>query len=222
MSQAPRQIIAIIPALNESAHLGSVLSTLPGVITKVIVVDDGSTDGTGTLAQKQGAYVIRHEHSQGYDASLNEGFVHAQQLGADIFVTFDADGEHHPEDIAAVLAPILASQADIVVGTRPTLMHAAEKIFALYTTLRFKVADPLCGLKAYTRDVYERVGAFDTVHSIGTELMIRGKRAGFRLMAVPIRRGERVLGDSSRFYCHALRANMKVLSAFMRILPFTL
>lgn len=222
MSQAPRRVVAIVPALNESACIASVLSTTPNVVTDVVVVDDGSTDGTGTIAKEHGAHVIRNEHPKGYDASLNEGFAEAYKLGADVFITFDADGEHHPEDIAAVLAPVLAAKADIVVGTRPTLTHAAEKLFALYTRFRFGVADPLCGLKAYTRNVYERAGAFDTVGSIGTELMVRGKRAGLRLATVPIRRGERASGDTSRFYQHALRANLKVLGAFVRIFPLTL
>jgi hypothetical protein len=115
------------------------------------------------------------------------------------------------------LAPIAEGRADMVVGQRPRRAAFAEGIFALYTRLRYGIADPLCGLKAYRRSVYDAVGQFDTVQSIGTELMIRGLRKNFHLALVPIALHSRV-DDSSRFYARRFRANLKILRAAWRVL----
>jgi len=124
---------------------------------------------------------------------------------------------HVPRYVPRLIAPIAEDRADIVAGQRPRLAGFAEKIFALYTRLRYGIADPLCGLKAYRRSVYDAVGQFDTVQSIGTELMIKGLHRKFRLALVPIALHRRA-GDSSRFYARRLRANLKILRAAWRLL----
>jgi glycosyltransferase involved in cell wall biosynthesis len=216
MSSASR-VIAVIPAFNEAKTIAAVVAGVRAHVTDVIVVDDHSTDGTGEEAERAGAIVLRNATNRGYDGSLNAGFVEAAQRGAGIILTFDADGEHDPADVPRLIAPIAGDHADIVAGQRPRLAGVAEKIFALSTRLRYGIADPLCGLKAYRRSVYDAVGQFDTVQSIGTELMIRGLRRNFRLALVPIALHHRV-GDSSRFYRRRLRANLKILRAAWRVL----
>ncbi len=121
----------------------------------------------------------------------------------DIILTFDADGEHDAADVPRLIAPIAEDSADIVAGQRPRMADFGEKIFACYTRLRYGIADPLCGLKAYRRSVYDAVGQFDTVQSIGTELMIKGLRKNFRLALVPIalHRRPRHLALSTRAAC---------------------
>jgi glycosyltransferase involved in cell wall biosynthesis len=209
------KVIVIIPAFNEGKTIGRVIQDLKHVVNEVIVVDDASTDDTRTVAQQAGAIVLHHERNAGYDISLNDGFQLATQRGADILMTFDADGEHDAQDVPAILKPIEDGTADMVIGQRPSLTHFSEKLFAQYTWRRFGIKDPLCGFKAYHRRVYDAVGFFDSFHSIGTELMIRGIRQGFRATYVPIRIHQRV-HDSSRFYKKRFRANLKVLGAWWR------
>ncbi|MFZ1075025.1 MAG: glycosyltransferase family 2 protein [Minisyncoccia bacterium] len=211
------KIVAIIPAFNEAGTIGAVVTGLLPHVSEVIVVDDCSSDGTSEEAQKAGATVLRHEANRGYDRTINDGFAEAARRGADIMLTFDADGEHDANDVPRIISPLLSEKADMVAGQRPHLTHFGEKIFALYTCTRYGLRDPLCGLKAYRRAVYDSVGFFDSVSSIGTELMLRGAKKGYRLAFVPIELHARV-NDTSRFYAKRLRANIKILRALWRVL----
>jgi glycosyltransferase involved in cell wall biosynthesis len=210
-------IVAVIPAYNEGKTVGKVVRELLECGAKVVVVDDSSSDNTAQEARAAGAQVLRHTENGGYDKSINDGFKKAAEMGADVFVTFDADGEHDADDFARIVEPILSGAADIVLGQRPFTTHFSEKVFALYTKSRWGITDPLCGFKAYSRAVYDAVGYFDTVQSIGTQLMIEGLGKGFRLALVPITLRMRQ-NDSSRFYARRLRANIKIFKAMMRVL----
>ena len=214
MSSASR-VVAVIPAFNEAKTIAAVVAGVRGHVDDVIVVDDHSADTTGEAAKRADAIVVRNAVNLGYDGSLNAGFAEAARRGAGILLTFDADGEHDAADVPRLIAPIVEDRADIVAGQRPRLSGPAEKIFAVYTRLRYGIADPLCGLKAYRRSVYDAVGQFDTVQSIGTELMIKGLHRNFRLALVPIALHRRA--DSSRFYARRLRANLKILRAAWRV-----
>jgi glycosyltransferase involved in cell wall biosynthesis len=215
MSFASR-VIAVIPAFNEAKTIAAVVQSLRAHVAEVIVVDDHSSDPTGEEARRAGAVVLRNDANLGYDGSINAGFAEAAHRGADIILTFDADGEHDATDVPRLVAPIAEDRADIVAGQRPRTTAFAEKLFALYTRSRYGIADPLCGLKAYRRSVYDAVGQFDTVQSIGTELMIKGLQKKFRLALLPIVLHRRV-DDSSRFYARRLRANLKILRAAWRV-----
>jgi glycosyltransferase involved in cell wall biosynthesis len=216
MSSASR-VIAVIPAFNEAKTIAAVVQSLRAHVAEVIVVDDHSSDPTGEEARRAGAVVLRNDANLGYDGSINAGFAEAAHRGADIILTFDADGEHDAADVPRLVAPIAEDRADIVAGQRPRTTAFAEKLFALYTRLRYGIGDPLCGLKAYRRSVYDAVGQFDTVKSIGTELMIKGLQKKFRIALLPIVLHRRV-DDSSRFYARRLRANLKILRAAWRVL----
>jgi glycosyltransferase involved in cell wall biosynthesis len=216
MSSASR-VIAVIPAFNEAKTIAAVVAGVRAHVADVIVVDDHSADATSEEAKRAGAIVLRNATNLGYDGSLNAGFAEAAQRGAGIILTFDADGEHDPADVPRLIAPIAEDRADIVAGQRPRLAGPAEKIFAFHTRLRYGIADPLCGLKAYRRSVYDAVGQFDTLQSIGTELMIKGLHKKFRLALVPIALHRRT-DDGSRFYARRLRANLKILRAAWRLL----
>ena len=210
-------IIAVVPAYNESKTIGTQVISLTPTVSRVIVVDDHSMDGTAETAEDAGAFVLRHTKNAGYDASLNDGFRVAAGMGADIIFTFDADGEHSAADVPRILGPILNGAADIVAGQRPSVRHWGEWIFATYTRVRYGIPDPLCGFKAYRRSLYDAVGFFDSLQSIGTELMLRGIQRGYRLECVPITLHER--GDGkSRFYRFNLRGNLRMLRALWRVL----
>jgi glycosyltransferase involved in cell wall biosynthesis len=214
MSSASR-VVAVIPAFNEAKTIAAVVTDLRAHVADVVVVDDHSADATGEEAKRAGAIVVRNAANLGYDGSLNAGFAEAACRGAGIILTFDADREHDPADVPRLIAPIAQDRADIVAGQRPRMAGFAENIFALYTRRRYGIADPLCGLKAYRRSVYDAVGQFDTVQSIGTELMIKGLHRNFRLVLVPIALHRRT--DISRFYARRLRANLKILRAAWRV-----
>ena len=210
------KVIAVVPAHNEEKTVSAVVSSLKSSVSEVIVVSDNCSDATKEVAESAGAFIVVRSDDPGYDAALNEGFRVAALHGADIFITFDADGEHDIGDVPRLLEPILSGKADVVIGERPHTRHLGEHIFALYTYVRYGIRDPLCGMKAYRREVYDAVGYFDSMHSIGTELMMRGLKRGFRLSRVPITLHARE-NDTSRFYELRWRGTLRILKAMIRV-----
>ena len=200
----------VIPALNESATISSIVEAV-GKYGVPIVIDDGSIDNTAALAHQSGAVVVVHEKNRGYDAALNSGFIKAAELGANIIITVDADGQHDPSLIQQFLDAIDAGD-DIVVGIRSRRQRFAEHLFACYTGLRFGVKDPLCGMKAYRTDVYKALGHFDSYKSIGTELTIFAAKKGYRLGQIAFDVRER--RDEPRFG-QMLSGNYKIIRAMM-------
>ncbi len=211
----------VIPAFNESATIAGVIRSVKPFVDKIVVVDDGSSDSTGDEARAVGATVIRHEHNSGYDASLNYGIRFAFANGADIAVTFDADGQHASYDIPRMLKPIISGKADLVIAEPSGKKRLGEALFALYTSMRFGIRDPICGLKAYHKDVYQKIGHFDTLGSIGTQLTIEAVKSGFRLVSIPINLLPRQEGDGSRFYSKIFRGNLRILAAMVRVMLFS-
>jgi glycosyltransferase involved in cell wall biosynthesis len=198
----------VVPALNEERSIGAVVKLCREYGT-LIVVDDGSSDATAKVAAGEGAVVVSHGVNRGYDAAIDSGFCKAAEIGCEVVVTIDADGQHNPELIGRFLA-LLDSGADVVVGTRNKRPRLAEHCFAALTGLMYGIRDPLCGMKAYRMPVYRALGHFDSYGSIGTELALFAARKGYRLAQVPFVVGERA--DAPRFG-RTLQANVKIFRA---------
>jgi glycosyltransferase involved in cell wall biosynthesis len=210
----PRRV-AVIPALNEEKTIAAVVEAAKAYVDVVIVVDDASTDGTATVARDSGAVVISHPARRGYDKAIGEGFAAAAEGKADIIVTLDADGQHLPSDIPGLTRPIEEGHADIVVGRRARHARVSEWLFAAIAKAVLGINDPLCGFKAYDASVYKAIGHFDTLSSIGTQLIFTAGRKGYRLAQVDI--GLKTRGDIPRFG-RSVVANYKIMKALVRIL----
>jgi glycosyltransferase involved in cell wall biosynthesis len=130
-------------------------------------------------------------------------------------VTLDADGQHLPSDIPRLVQPIEKSEADIVVGRRTRRARISETLFAGIAKAVLGIEDPLCGFKAYDVRVYRAIGHFDTISSIGTQMLFSAKRKGYRLVQVDI--GLKTRGDIPRFGGRIV-ANYRILKALARIL----
>jgi glycosyltransferase involved in cell wall biosynthesis len=111
-------IIVAIPALNEERSIAKVVLMARAHVDKVLVCDDGSTDMTGPIAAALGAEVVRHPRNLGYGAALATLFRTAREIGADVLVTLDGDGQHDPNSIPNVIEPILRGDCDICIGSR--------------------------------------------------------------------------------------------------------
>jgi len=114
----------VIPAKNEAGRVVKVVHETLTYVDSVLVVDDGSTDRTGEEASAAGAKVVANLFSKGYIGALRTGFHEAE---GEILVTLDADGEHDPADIPKLVAPIVAGQADLVLGRRTTAPRPSER-----------------------------------------------------------------------------------------------
>ena len=208
-----KKVIAIIPALNEEKTISKVINGVKKYVDEIILIDDASMDKTPIIAQKEGAIVFSHKENQGYDKSIDDGFVLAAKRGAMIILTFDGDGQHNPEDIPKIIEPILNGEADVVIGKRPRYARIAEYIFAFIAKIKTNVDDPLCGLKAYHINVYKDVGYFDRISSIGTQLMFNAAKRGYRVTQRSIIINER--DDVPRFG-KRIKANLKILKAIAK------
>lgn len=207
---ARHRVGIVIPALNEAASIAPVVAAATRW-GNCIVVDDASTDGTGSLAAGAGALVVRHEHNQGYDAALNSGFRRAADEGCDVIVTLDADGQHDPQIVDRLLGSIDAG-ADVVVGVRSRRARLGEHVFAWYTSARWGLRDPLCGLKAYRASVFRSLGHFDSYGSIGTELMLFAARRKLVIAQVPFDVRDR---EGQPRFGRRLSANYKIFRALL-------
>ena len=109
----------VVPAFNEAPVIGEVIADLRSVFGHVVCVDDGSGDPTGEIARRAGAHLVRHPVNLGQGAAIQTGVEYARrQPGAQVFATFDADGQHRVADVAAMVDRLWAGDVDIVIGTR--------------------------------------------------------------------------------------------------------
>jgi glycosyltransferase involved in cell wall biosynthesis len=114
-----RNVWIVVPAFNEAGMIGDVISDLRSVFPNVVCVDDGSGDDTGDIALQAGAHVVRHPVNLGQGAAIQTGVEYARrQPGAEVFATFDADGQHRVKDLATMIDRLDAGDVDIVIGTR--------------------------------------------------------------------------------------------------------
>jgi glycosyltransferase involved in cell wall biosynthesis len=155
-------VFVVIPAYNEASVLSAVLRGLTRRVPRrqIILVDDGSLDATSQVAAQEHVVVLRHRLNRGQGAALATGIQAALELGAQAIVTFDADGQHQPDDMPALLEPILQGHAAVVLGSRflaettevPRLRAWVLKMGVVFTQLisRVKISDVHNGLRAFS------------------------------------------------------------------------
>ena len=172
------KLVILIPALNEAASITAVVESMPGQIEgvdqiEVLVVDDGSKDDTAELARSAGATVISHPFNQGVGKAFNTGLAAALEMGADIMVNIDADGQFSPADIPLLIAPIVEGKAEFVSGdrfrsadgklVRPEYMSKIKfwgnqrmaDLVSFVTGKRYD--DVSCGFRAYSKEALLRL-----------------------------------------------------------------
>jgi hypothetical protein len=190
------RVVVVIPAYNEERFIGSVLLKLRAYPLTIIVVDDGSSDGTALIARAAGAEVIRHACNQGKGAALNTGLRAARLLEPDVLVLIDADGQHLPEQLPRLVRPILSGQADLVVGSRyllppvgvPRLRVWGHHFFNWLT--RWASGVPVSDSQSGYRALSRRACCEDLFHSSGfsveSEMQFLAGEHGLKVMEVPI------------------------------------
>jgi dolichol-phosphate mannosyltransferase len=120
------RVFVVVPARNEQSWIGGVLRSMPAFVDRVIVVDDGSTDATAALARDAGASVLVHERSRGVGAAIISGYVEAMAGGADVVAVMAGDGQMCPDDLEALVLPVVRGEADYTKGNRfdhPDVKH---------------------------------------------------------------------------------------------------
>jgi len=196
VSTSSSHIIAVIPAYNESKRIRSVVEGTSKFVDRVVVVDDGSSDDTATVAQRAGAFVVRHGENCGAGAATMTGIEAARALGAEVIVTLDADEQHDPKDIPALLQPLLSGQSDFVFANRfgqrnriPLIrrfFNAVGNLVTFATTGRW-VNDSQCGFKAFGPRAVAEVRIRMSGYEFCTELVRESVQKRWRVAQVPIK-----------------------------------
>jgi glycosyltransferase involved in cell wall biosynthesis len=199
------KLIIQVPCLNEAGTLAIALDALPRTVpgfdtVEWLVIDDGSTDGTAELAKTLGVdHVVRHPVNRGLAAAFMTGMDACLARGADVIVNTDADNQYNADDIPKLTAPILASQADIVIGERPIaqtehfswIKKKLQRLgsWAVRVASQTQVADAPSGFRAISRGAAMRLNVFNA-YTYTLETIIQAGMSNLRVASVPIRTNE--------------------------------
>lgn len=195
------KLVIVVPAFNESSVIYQVLTSLPkrleGITNiETIVVDDGSSDKTSREAKKAGAKVLRHISNRGVGAATKTGIEYAKIKEADVVVTFDADGQHDPEDIPKLLKPIISRTADVVIGSRfkkkqkmPLDRFFLNWFANLITFILFGVVstDSQSGLRAFSKKAINLINFSGERMDFSSEILLEAKKHKLKTHEVPIK-----------------------------------
>ena len=189
-------ILACIPAYNEENNIGKILDQAFRHVEQVIVCDDGSTDRTNEIARRKGATVVRNPQNMGKGRALQSCFRLADRIAPDVVVMMDADGQHNPEDIPRLVAPILDCEADLVIGSRyvegsstdaPLYRRVGLSIVnAFNQSASDGVKDTQSGFRAFNKDALRLfTDISENGFGVETEQLSIARRFGLRIMEVP-------------------------------------
>ncbi len=185
----------LIPALDAARSIDAVVRGALVTLPRVVVVDDGSADGTAAIAESAGATVIRHAKNRGKGAALKRGLQWARENGYEVAISLDADGQHPPDQIPALLAASADPEA-LVLGVRDLATANAPRAnqlsngfsnWFLSTVTRARLRDTQCGLRRYPVRRTLALGVKDEAFAFETEILLRALRARVPIVQVDIR-----------------------------------
>lgn len=233
----PGSLLIIIPAYNEEACIAEVVrgarKALPGA--DVLVVDDGSADGTAAAARSAGAFVVRHPFNLGIGGTVQTGLKFARRMHYDYVLRMDGDGQHDPRYLASVLVPVVEGRADVAIGSRfldggadmriPALRRLGIQVFSVEVSLltRRKATDTTSGLTAMNRRAVEVLARYmpQDYPEVESRVILHG--AGLTTEEVPVRMQDRLTGVSSigswRSVYYALKVSVAVLLTAVKHIP---
>jgi len=212
--------IAILPALNEEVAVGSVVLRAKRYADRVLVIDDGSSDATAEVAALAGAEVVRHPENKGKGAALKTGFEAVN--GSNIIVTLDSDGQHNPDNIPKLIAPIISGEADMVIGSRylngngkntPAYRRVGQKVLDKATNINtgLHVTDTQSGFRAFAAQAAHVFRFKANGLAIESEMLADAAKAGLRIKEVGIGVRYDVEGSNENPVSHGIKVLVRVL-----------
>jgi glycosyltransferase involved in cell wall biosynthesis len=225
-----KRILIVIPAFNEEESIGEVIKNTKAKYPEVLVYDDGSVDNTSSIAESNGAIVIRNSRNRGYGRALRTLFEHASSMNFDIVVTVDSDGQHDPSQIPRLIQPILENQADLVIGSRFLNRDDEANVpkyrsFGIRTITKFtqagcmdRITDATSGFRAYSVNSLSKLNLTENGMAIATEILLKASDKNFRILEVPITTKRYDIKDESAH--NPIKLGGSVISHVIRFLSF--
>lgn len=204
------KVVAAIPCYNTEPFIRDVVVGARAYVDQVIVIDDGSSDGTAIAARAAGALVKSHSANRGYGEAIKSCFEMARAAAADVLVILDGDKQHNPDEIPRLLAPILNEEADLTIGSRFPQVddlsreHYGSQETRTTTTPRYrafgikvitgfwnfgsatKISDAQSGFRAYSKNAFQGLFLSETGMSISIEILEEIRRRQLAITEVPI------------------------------------
>ncbi len=217
-------LMVIVPAYNEEASVGDVVQAVRRVLpeTPIVVIDDGSADGTSQVARDAGAELLRLPHHLGLGGAVQTGYRFAFEHGFQCVVRVDSDGQHNPADIPVLLAKLHADNYDMVTGSR--FLHAngypvqglrrfGGRLFSLilYPILGKRISDPTSGFAAVNRKALEVFSRSFPLEYPEIEALVVLQRKRLRFCEVPVKMFPRRAGRSTIGSLQAVYYMVRVL-----------
>ncbi len=223
------RLLIAIPVYNEERYVDAVLDRVARYHQEVLVIDDGSTDGTpARLAARPDIQLIRHEVNQGYGQSLIDAFAYADEHGYDWVITMDCDEQHEPERIPDFIRAIRKDQWDIISGSRYLKTRTDDDLppgdrRAINATLTailndlfdWKLTDAFCGYKAHRVSAMRRLNLTESGYAFPMQLWPRAAAAGLRIREIPVRL---IYKDPDRQFGGALNDPANRLKHYLQVL----
>jgi glycosyltransferase involved in cell wall biosynthesis len=218
------KVLVAVPAINESAALGQVLSSISTVhpLRDVVVVDDGSRDATPRIGREAGAHVLSHAINLGVGAAMGSAFKFAARNGYDAVVQFDGDGQHRPEHIAELIGAL--GDADVVIGSRfaaggsfksSAARRGVQRFIASVVSAyaRTKLTDATSGLRIAGPRAVEVFAEYYPVEWLGdtVESIVVATRQGLTVREIPVTMNERAGGVPSQSVVRATAYTARIL-----------
>lgn len=222
------KLLTAIPVFNEARHLQAVLHEVRRYSEQILIVNDGSTDGTAELlAQNPDVHVITHDKNRGYGAALISAFAYALKVDCEVLVTTDCDGQHEPARIPVLLEAI--HDVDIVSGSRylrefrqNTLPTPADRLYINQTITRelndhfgLNLTDAFCGFKAYRREVLAKLHITETGWGMPLQVWVQAAQLGLRVKEVGV---PRLYLDPNRTFGGVLNDANERLAYYRRVI----
>jgi len=189
------KVCALIPAFNEASHIAQVVEGARPYVESVVVIDDGSSDGTAELARNAGAFCIELPSNGGKAIALRRGFAHACAQNFTHAITMDGDGQHLPQDIPALLRVARETEADLVIGARsfdralmPRARYYSNTIGSRWASalVGSKIQDSQSGFRLFRLEALNRIKLRSRRYELEMEVLIKLGRAGCTIAHAPI------------------------------------
>ncbi|MGQ9889353.1 MAG: glycosyltransferase family 2 protein [Aggregatilineales bacterium] len=231
----PRTLV-IIPAYNEADSIAGVVASIRqhAPWADVAVINDGSTDATGALAEAAGAVVLHLPHNVGIGASVQTGYIYAERAGYDVVVRSDGDGQHTPADIERLLCALDEHRADLVIGSRylerrgyngSAARRAGSLLLAglISAIIGQRITDPTSGFTAANRRAIRLCARAYPYDYPEPEAIVTLRRAGLTLVEIPVtmrlRQGGRSSITSLRSAYYMAKVTLAILIGLLRAAP---